>query len=56
MLQGAETAIRGLINGGYGAVSYENTIQYVTLASTGNATDFGNMTIGRYSHASGSGA
>ena len=56
MNQGAETAIRGLINGGYGNVSYENTIQYVTLASTGNATDFGNMTIGRYSHASGSGA
>tara|TARA_B100001063_G_scaffold64473_1_gene58475 strand:- start:693 stop:1655 length:963 start_codon:yes stop_codon:yes gene_type:complete len=56
MIQGAETAIRGLMNGGYGNVSYENTIQYVTLASTGNATDFGNMAIGRYSHASGSGA
>jgi hypothetical protein len=56
MNQGAETAIRGLINGGYGNVSYENTIQYVTLASTGNATDFGNMSIGRYSHGSGSGA
>ena len=56
MLQGAETAIRGLINGGYGAVSYENTIQYVTIASTGNGTDFGNLAVGRYSHASGSGA
>ena len=56
MIQGAETAIRGLMNGGYGAVSYENTIQYVTFATTGNATDFGNMTVGRYSHASGSGA
>jgi len=56
MNQGAETAVRGLINGGYGNVSYENTIQYVTFASTGNGTDFGNLAVGRYSHASGSGA
>ena len=53
---GAETAVRGLIHGGYGAVSYENTIQYVTFATTGNATDFGNLSVGRYSHAGGSGA
>ena len=56
MVQGAETAVRGLVSGGYGPVSYDNTIQYVTFATTGNATDFGNMTVGRYSHASGSGA
>ena len=53
---GSETAVRGLIHGGYGAVAYENTIQYVTFASTGNGTDFGNLTVGRYSHAGGSGA
>jgi hypothetical protein len=56
MNNGAETAVRGLVSGGYGNVTYENTIQYVTFATTGNATDFGNMTVGRYSHASGSGA
>ena len=56
IIDGAETAIRGIMIGGSGAVSYENTIQYVTFASTGNSTDFGNLTVGRYAHASGSGA
>ena len=55
MNQCAETAIRGIITGGYGRVAHENTIQYITFASTGNSTDFGNMTIGRYSHTAGSG-
>ena len=37
-------------------MSTADTIQYVTFASTGNGTDFGNLTVGRYSHAGGSGA
>jgi len=39
---------RALFAGGYiGAPSYgnTNTIQYVTIASTGNATDFGDLTL-----------
>ena len=40
---GSSSQTRGLFNGGQpGPV---NTIQYITIASTGNATDFGDMTI-----------
>ena len=35
---------RGIWGGGNGAV---NTIQYVTIASTSNTTDFGDLTEGR---------
>ena len=41
---------RGLVFGGYGGSPHSaNTdeIQFVTIASQGNATDFGNLTVGR---------
>jgi len=41
---------RGICAGGYDALSPNNpqdTIDYVTIASTGNATDFGNLTVAR---------
>ena len=41
-------ATRGLIAGGYTfpspATTYYNTIEYITIASTGDATDFGDLT------------
>ena len=43
--QGAcASATRGLVFGGLTV----NTIQYVTIASAGNALDFGDMTVTRY--------
>jgi hypothetical protein len=41
---------RGIWGGGYvssGSSTYSNTIDYVTISSTGNATDFGDLTIVR---------
>ncbi len=38
---GMYSATRGVHAGGYPAV---NTIQYITVASTGNAADFGDST------------
>ena len=47
-LAGCSNATRGLIAGGYTfpspATTYYNTIEYITIASTGNATDFGDLT------------
>ena len=43
----AASSTRGVIAGGHvapGSASCVNTIQYVTIASTGNATDFGDLT------------
>ena len=37
---------RGIFGGGYSG-SYENTIDYVTISSPGNATDFGDLTVAR---------
>jgi hypothetical protein len=40
----------GVFGGGFsnsGGQSYEDTMDYVTVASTGNATDFGNLTVAR---------
>jgi len=34
---------RGLASGGYTPAALSNTIQYVTIANTGNSTDFGDM-------------
>ena len=34
---------RGLASGGYTPAALSNVIQYVTIASTGNSTDFGDM-------------
>ena len=45
---GCSNATRGLIAGGYTfpspATTYYNTIEYITIASTGNATNFGDLT------------
>ena len=38
---------RGLFGGGYNE-SYTNTVDYITIESTGNATDFGDLTVARY--------
>jgi len=41
---------RGLFAGGLQispVVSYENSIRYITIATTGNATDFGDLTVAR---------
>ena len=40
---------RGLFGGGYGSTS---TIDYITISSTGNATDFGDLSVARYRLAS----
>jgi hypothetical protein len=39
-------ASRGIIYGGTSG-GVENTIQYITIASTGSGTDFGDLTVGR---------
>ena len=31
-----------------GGAAYTDQMQYITIASTGNGTDFGNLTDGRY--------
>ena len=37
---------RGVWTGGYNSSSYsQNVMDYITIASTGNATDFGNLTV-----------
>ena len=42
-------ATRGIIAGGYStAAAGDVTINYITFASAGNATDFGDMSTGRY--------
>ena len=38
---------RGVFAGGVSA-TYFNTIDYVTIATLGNATDFGDLTVGRH--------
>jgi hypothetical protein len=47
---GASNSTRGLFLGGFyssGGNVWANNIQYVTIASLGNAADFGNLTLGR---------
>ena len=39
---------RGCFGGGYDGGNYVNTIDYITIATTGNATDFGDLTVARY--------
>ena len=41
------SATRGVVGGGEGSSSYQNVIDYITIASTGNATDFGDLTGSR---------
>jgi hypothetical protein len=38
---------RGILAGGSDAQQGNNTINYITIASTGDGTDFGNLTVGR---------
>ena len=47
---GASNSTRGLFAGGWdGSGSNYNVIDYVTIASTGNTTDFGDLTLSRRS-------
>jgi hypothetical protein len=45
---GCSSSTRGVFGGGTGGGD-GNTIQYVTIASTGNATDFGDLLSSRRS-------
>ena len=38
---------RGVFGGGF-APTVTNTIEYITIATTGNATDFGDLTVSRF--------
>ena len=46
MNHGASSSTRGVVGGG---VSH-NTLDYVTMASTGNAVDFGDLVAASYHH------
>ena len=44
------SSVRGVFAGGYHenpSATFENTIDYVTIATLGNATNFGDLTLGR---------
>ena len=41
---GAASPTRGVWGGGYGSPAFRNTLDYVEIASTGNAVDFGDLT------------
>ena len=44
------SSVRGVFAGGYHdspAATYYNTIDYITIDTTGNAADFGDLTVGR---------
>ena len=43
-LQGVSNNTRAAMMGGYASPTMLNTIDYVTIASTGNASDFGDLT------------
>ena len=43
-MKGACSQTRGLFAGGYGAPASLNNIEFITIASTGNAQDFGDLT------------
>ena len=43
-MKGACSQTRGLLAGGYGSPASLNTIEFITIASTGNAQDFGDLT------------
>tara|TARA_Y100000591_G_scaffold182023_2_gene157187 strand:+ start:961 stop:3486 length:2526 start_codon:yes stop_codon:yes gene_type:complete len=46
-LVGMSSSTRGLFAGGKYSTPYQNIIDYITIASTGNATDFGDLTVAR---------
>ena len=47
---GCASPTRGIFAGGYQPSSpkFDNVIEYITIASAGNATDFGDITTGRF--------
>ena len=49
---GLASPTRGIVSGGYGPSPYpqSNTIEYITIATTGNGTDFGDLTFGHSAH------
>ena len=49
---GLASPTRGIVSGGYGPNPYpqSDTIEYITIATTGNGTDFGNLTFGHSGH------
>ena len=44
MVAGVNSDVRGVFLGGTDSIAVVNTIDYITIASTGNATDFGDLT------------
>ena len=42
--RGASNATRGVMMGGYDGGGMVNTIDYITIQTTGNAQDFGDLT------------
>ena len=53
-MRGTSNSVRGLFVGGYTSPAEKNIIDYVTIASAGNAKDFGDITAGGYKSASSS--
>ncbi len=45
------SSTRGLFAGGFKPSSYTNAIDYITITSTGNGKDFGDMSIAVWSRA-----
>ena len=43
---GTDNETRGIFGGG--CCDYTNIIDYITIDTTGNATDFGDLTVSRY--------
>ena len=52
LASGLASPTRGIVSGGYGPSPYpqSNTIEYITIATTGNASDFGDLTFGHSGH------
>jgi hypothetical protein len=44
LLGAASSSSRGLFAGGFSGV-YNNTIEYITISTTGNSLDFGDLTV-----------
>ena len=47
----ATNSLRGIFNSGEGSPALVNTIDYVTIATTGDAKDFGDCTLARLNSA-----
>ena len=44
---GAASSTRGIIFGGYSSPAFRNTIDFITIATTGSTDDFGDLTVAR---------